>query len=645
MIIPDNETDIDLLYYQAVANTIVDLLDAAGDAPLTIGVHGDWGAGKSSVLRMLEAAFAGDDDTLCIRFNGWLFQGFEDTKAVLIETIIDQLMRERTLSKKAMDKAGEVLKRVNWMKVARKMGGLAFTAATGLPDVDQLKGILSTAKGFVGRAEELTGDDIEGFITKAEGYLKESEPQSLPTQIHEFRENFETLLEEAKVERLIVVVDDLDRCLPETAIETLEAIRLFLFVPGAAFVIAADEPMIEYAVKKHFPDLPLSSGPATYARNYLEKLIQVPFRLPPLGYVETRTYVTLLMSELALGDQDSAFQKLKELAKDVLRRPWAGDGFERERIEKALGTIPASVENSIQLADQIAPILTDGAHGNPRQIKRFLNTMSLRLAIAKQRGIADEINIPVLSKLMLVERFDTDLYEQIGREANVDGRSQTLDRLESLVREDADPKEAGSGKTKRTPKRKLAPKSETIKDDAEGTTGPSKWARQWADLHPRLGEYDLRPYLFISRDRKAVFSATAGLPQMEAWVERLCGQQLEARAVASEIGKLPTVEAERYLNAVLARVRSSESFASRPPGIYGLIELCKVHPTFQMPVVSLLDNLPVNKLGPWIAAGWVEAFSEGEAQQRFKAICQSWAIQDENKPLKLASDTMLKRLG
>ena len=267
MIIPDNETDIDLLYYQAIANTIVDLLDGAGDAPLTIGVHGDWGAGKSSVLKMLETAFAGDDDTLCIHFNGWLFQGFEDTKAVLIETIIDQLMRERTLSKKAMDKAGDVLKRVNWMKVARKMGGLAFTAATGVPDVDQLKGILATAKGFAGRAGELTGNDIEGFIAETESYLKKANPESIPKQIHAFREDFETLLEEAKIKRLIVVVDDLDRCLPETTIETLEAIRLFLFVPGAAFIIAADEPMIEYAVKKHFPDLPLSSGPATYARN------------------------------------------------------------------------------------------------------------------------------------------------------------------------------------------------------------------------------------------------------------------------------------------------------------------------------------------------------------------------------------------
>src|SRR6185312_9429846 len=115
--------------------------------------------------------------------------------------------------------------------------------------------------------------------------------------------------EAASVQRLIVIVDDLDRCLPETAIATLEAIRLFLFVPHTAFVMGVDELMIEYAVREHFPDLPPSSGPVTYARNYLEKLIQVPFRIPALGLAETRIYVALLLAEAALGPSNEYFQK------------------------------------------------------------------------------------------------------------------------------------------------------------------------------------------------------------------------------------------------------------------------------------------------------------------------------------------------
>lgn len=622
MIIPDNETEIDLLYYEAISKTVIDLLNSAGDTPLTIGVHGDWGAGKSSILKMLAAEFEDSEDTLCIVFNGWLFQGLEDTKAVLIETIIEELERNRTLTAAAKKKAGDLLKRVNWMKVAKKMGGLTFTAATGIPTADQLKSLIAAAKGFLGDAGDFAAEDVEAFITEGESYLNDAEPETVPEHIHAFREEFSDLLREAKVNRLIVVVDDLDRCLPETSIETLEAIRLFLFVPGAAFVIAADEAMIEYAVKKHFPDLPLTQGPASYAQNYLEKLIQVPFRLPPLGYVETRTYITLLMTELELGSDDDAFLRLVELTKDILRRPWDGGGFEREAIAAALGAVPPSVENAIQLADQIAPILTDGARGNPRQIKRFLNMMALRLAIAERRGIADDIAIPVLSKLMLAERFDTDLYDRIVRETNVDGTSDTLKKLEATVDKDDD---VAIGKA------------------SEEDNPLSEWSRRWLALEPRLTDIDLRPYLFISRDRKSPFFGGAGLPQLEAFIEKLCGGRLEAKAIAAEVGKLPPGEAERYFNALLSRVRGASDLKARPPGVYGLMELCKVHPTFQNAVVSMLNDFPVARLGVWAAAGWADAFTTDEAKKGYRALCEKWAAQDENNGLKVASATSLKK--
>ncbi|MEQ8179384.1 MAG: Qat anti-phage system ATPase QatA [Amphiplicatus sp.] len=622
MIIPDNETEIDLLYYEAISKTVIDLLNSAGETPLTIGVHGDWGAGKSSILKMLAAEFEDSDDTLCIVFNGWLFQGFEDTKAVLIETIIEELGRNRTLTAAAKKKAGDLLKRVNWMKVAKKMGGLAFTAATGIPTAVQLKSLISAAKGLLGGEGDFAAEDVEAFITEGESYLNEAEPETVPDHIHAFREEFSDLLREAKIERLIVVVDDLDRCLPETSIETLEAIRLFLFVPGAAFVIAADEAMIEYAVKKHFPDLPLTQGPASYAQNYLEKLIQVPFRLPPLGYVETRTYITLLMTELELGSDDDAFLRLVELTKDVLRRPWDGGGFERDAIAAALGAVPPAVENAIQLADQIAPILTDGARGNPRQVKRFLNTMALRLAIAERRGIADDIAIPVLSKLMLAERFDTDLYDRIARETNVDGTSDTLKTLEAAVDKDDD---AVVGKA------------------SEEDNPLSEWSRRWLALEPRLADIDLRPYLFISRDRKAPLFGGGGLPQLEAFIEKLCGGRLEAKAVAAEVGKLPPGEAERYFNALLSRVRGASDLKTRPPGVYGLMELCKVHPTFQNAVVSMLNDFTIARLGVWAAAGWADVFSTEESKKGYRSLREKWAAQEENNGLKVAAATSLKK--
>ncbi|WP_244243744.1 P-loop NTPase fold protein, partial [Pseudomonas aeruginosa] len=65
MFLNDQETATDLLYYEAIAKTVVKLIGKTPETPITIGVHGDWGAGKSSVLKMLEASFEGNDRTLC----------------------------------------------------------------------------------------------------------------------------------------------------------------------------------------------------------------------------------------------------------------------------------------------------------------------------------------------------------------------------------------------------------------------------------------------------------------------------------------------------------------------------------------------------------------------------------------------------
>jgi KAP family P-loop domain len=101
---------------------------------------------RSSVLKMLEHAFETDDKILCLWFNGWKFEGFEDAKAVVIETIVDELRRAGPMSTKVADAAKKVLKRVDWLKLARKAGGFAFTAATGIPTFDQVKACMTSPR-------------------------------------------------------------------------------------------------------------------------------------------------------------------------------------------------------------------------------------------------------------------------------------------------------------------------------------------------------------------------------------------------------------------------------------------------------------------------------------------------------------------
>src|SRR3546814_15294894 len=129
--------------------------------------------------------------------------------------------------------------------------------------------------------------------------------------------------------------------------------------------------MIEYAVRQHFPDLPVATGPATYARNYLEKLIQVPFRLPSLGYAETRIYVTLLLVLNACGEESDEFQKLPGLARELLRRPCTGSGIDRKAVEQASGGVPGVVVRQEALAGRVALGLAGGSGGHLRPRQRL----------------------------------------------------------------------------------------------------------------------------------------------------------------------------------------------------------------------------------------------------------------------------------
>jgi predicted KAP-like P-loop ATPase len=71
MFLIDHETPVDLLYYDAIAEILVKQVLDCGAKPITVGIHGDWGAGKSSVLVMAETRFRSNPKVLCIKFNGW----------------------------------------------------------------------------------------------------------------------------------------------------------------------------------------------------------------------------------------------------------------------------------------------------------------------------------------------------------------------------------------------------------------------------------------------------------------------------------------------------------------------------------------------------------------------------------------------
>lgn len=457
--------------------------------------------------------------------------------------------------------------------------------------------------------------------------------KNVPTEVAEFRRAFDELLDSADIRQLVVLIDDLDRCLPDTAIETLEAVRLFVFTSRTAFVVAADEAMIEYSVRKHFPELPDTTGPRDYARNYLEKLIQVPFRIPALGINETRTYVTLLLIGARLKEGDEDYGALIGIARQRLKRPWETAPLDAASIRDVFKDRTPLVQDALTLSDQIGPILAQGTQGNPRQIKRFLNALLLRQRIAEARGFGDLVKLPILGKLMLAERFQPTFFQYIAFSAASDehGRCGSLAELERLASEEQS--RTGGGEAKRKAS-KLAEERKADGVDDTATLNPivatwltSEEIRLWARVLPPLADQDLRPYLFIAKDRRDYFGGVSVLGQLSVLADQLMGPRLMVQGLGPRLRELKLPEAAKVFEVLRTRVMSGDDFSNAPAGIEGMTVLVKAHPNLQESLLSFLEALPQAKLGGWVVAGWREVIQEGY-QARFEELLRTWEASD-----------------
>lgn len=649
MILSDNETRVDLLNNEAIAKTIVMLIRERPEHPVTIGVHGDWGAGKSSVLEMIEGALDTESRVLCLKFNGWRFQGFEDAKIALIEGIVTGLIEKRPMLTKAGDAVKDIFRRIDWLKAAKKAGGVAITAYAASHG-HGMTALLATLGNWSTDPAKLTKENVDAVLSGASDLLKPgSETKNVPEEIAGFRKAFDDLLGKAGIDQLVVLIDDLDRCLPDTAIETLEAIRLFVFTSRTAFVVAADEAMIEYAVRKHFPDLPDTTGPQTYARNYLEKLIQVPFRIPALGETETRIYVTLLLISAELGESDAGFAKLIDIARDRLKRPWKGGTLDSATVKSALGDEAARAQNALILSDQIGPILAGGTKGNPRQIKRFLNTLLLRQSSARARGFGDDVKLSVLAKLMIAERFYSRLFDQIAvaSASAPDGVCADLRALEEVLTERQKPEPKPVPRPvdgKDVPGQKTSAKLEVVKMPesaqlSEWLSSPS--VKAWAKIEPAIGTSDLRPYLFVAKDRKDYFGATTVLGQIASIAEKLMGTKFFVQGLESELRQIALPEAAQVFELIRGRIIGGDSFDSEPAGIAGLAVLVKAQPTLQANLIDFLETLPRKKLGPWVCTGWEGIIKDSDHNRRYDQLLEVWKAEG-GSVLKIAATGALR---
>lgn len=597
MILSDNETKFDLLNNEAIAKTVVNLIKESNNQPISIGIHGDWGAGKSSILEMIEDLFNHTDKDdgkkyCCIRFNGWKHQGFEDSKIALMSAIVSELTAKENLQETAKEILGKLWKNINWMTVAKTAGKTALGIATGTAPIAVLSSLRDMLKSTV-----TTQEGIANAIDVIGGYLKESkitEDTSSNTEFTEFHKNFKELLEKANIKKLVVLIDDLDRCLPDVAINTLEAVRLFMFTGETAFVVAADESMIRYAVKKHFPDVvdenKYNVG-IEFSNKYLEKLIQVPFRIPALGEVEACNYIMLLMVGSVLSEENTNYKALRSEGISRIKKPWDVRYFTVSDVQKILKDDYAKASNETLIATQIGHLLSHNTDGNPRKIKRFINMLLLRFEIAKNRGFGAEIDLAILAKMMLAEYYFPNFYEQLPAHLTSDGVWKDAKTVKDSIENEPD---------------------ETVTKKADVSSHNENWfdpkeIKDWILLEPDIMDVDLRPYYYACKEKIDYFAGRAESSDLSEIVDILLKSEMVVTQYIDKLKGLTEQQSEQVFGIIAQRIMEKGNFENKPDGIDGLRILVQQKNSLRRQLADFIAGLPKTQVGVWVTNGWNKA--------------------------------------
>jgi hypothetical protein len=637
----DNESAVDLYNVQHLVAAVASTARNQRLLPVTIGVYGDWGSGKSTVVRMVKEQLDREEGTLCVYFNGWLFEGYEDAKAAIIGSILDELADKRRAVEKAGDLFHRLRRRVNWFRLMGWGIKTYFSVKAGLPPAPDAMGVST-------EVVKAAADGMEGVIKEA----PEGE-DNIRRSVREFHDDFQELLEKTDVQTLVVFVDDLDRCLPTTVIDTLEAIRLFVFVPRTAFVISADERLVRHAVQTQYRDL--ADPDRDLGREYLEKLVQVPIHVPALSRADIATYANLLFAELHLpaGDYATLCRGLLEGARGSIGTEVL---FSGATAAEALGCdVPQALAEDLALAAQIADVLATSTSGNPRQTKRFLNALLLRLQMAEARGVP--LQRRIAAKLMLLEYYADATFRALARwQSAQDGRPTELAELEAWRRAQDAPGNAVSqtadvDKPKAGGARKPAAKREVLAQPGLSphlliyTADP--WLREWLALEPQLAEVDLRPYFYFAREKVVAFQSAASRlsPAARAVLAKLLNKSAAFRTSgARDARELNAADASAVLTALGEAADREEDMEADDSAFRAMFQLAESREDLAPGLLAYVAGVPGVRLGMQTPARVANLRRLAGMEGPVDGLLLTWSKEGGNPGLVQASKMMLERI-
>ena len=482
----DTESKEDYLNFGEVSQIVTEILETEAMLPVSIGIFGNWGAGKSSLLNLIEQQIK-PDEWIVIKFDAWLYQGFDDARAALLEVIASHLIQAAKDDETIWKKSKNLFARIDGLRLFGLMADGAALAA-GIPTFGLISRIFETAQnsldGIQDKAESKQVVEVgKEIVDSGRNLIKSKEKQTPPQQIDAFRKEYGEILQDLG-KKLVIVIDNLDRCLPANAIQTLEAIRLFLFLNRTAFIIAADEEMIRHSVAEHYKDLSYR-----HQIDYLDKLIQIPIRVPKAGVLEIRAYLYMLYAiHQKLSTEKLA--NLRQFLENHLQQSWQNQSLKPEQVAQTIGEQNnQNLLADFERANRIAPLLANSPniHGNPRIVKRILNTIKMRTKIADKRQMP--LDEAIITKLVIFERcVDSDTVTKFYQLINEkEGKLELLKELENNNEEDLS----------------------TLSENKP----IQEFIKEWAKLEPKLSDVDLRAAIYLSRETIPLNTYTAQLSQ------------------------------------------------------------------------------------------------------------------------------------
>lgn len=613
----DEPAGRDLLSFDAVAATVVDaVLDDTLD-PIALGLSGSWGSGKTTVLELVQDELyardtSGGPRVLVIPTQPWSYDPSVGPKESLISEVLNGLARE--IDTDAGDKARALLKRltgrVHWakaFKVAAKAG-----IALQLPSVDDVLGLIK--------------DDSDSEDSPERGLAG-------------FREDFAQLLASdglQHISRVVVLVDDLDRCLPETVVETLEAIRLFLSSKGMSFVIAADEDRVADAIQQRLktPD-EKDAGTESPAKLYLHKIVQTTIPLPGLSRFDTHAFLFLLLSE----------NKTTPEVHEAL----VGSCAELRRSSGSLDDViipsGADLTEELAVASRLTPILYEKFRGNPRRIKRFLNDLNVRQSVSHRRGIT--LPSDAVAKLMVLERLLRPDFETVLKWLAQNKLRDQLDALQQSANGPTSVPGDNATEQKSSPrkaKEKTAP--EPVEETPEVEVGFSDTLIRWAKLPPVLDASDVGGYLYLAASFAGIELIDVGLPERLRDIASALTSSLKTERSAindDALRALDVQDARTLITHLGSQTRDQPSIQKF--SVAGMTRLAHIHNGVDDAVVAALKLLPsaavqvatVILLKPEssttydsVLTAWNTGVASDQVKQAIATVRRSWNVSNGN---------------